>query len=147
MLKEQLLLKKTFSAQLGENQRKSSIKWAAVNLCFLSVIFYDVNIESSESSRFFYVAECIACGILFLSFLTNILTYIYHSWCTEKIVCENEAQKVLLNLSNSIVKSPESKVQTPSTIQNETMTIRNLSYQNYSERKRVLYCYVIYLIE
>lgn len=130
------LLDKAFNAQLSEKQRKSSIRWAAINLSFLSVIFYDIfNIKTNaETWTFYFYAECIAVSILSLSFATNLLTYIYHSWFTEKIVCDNEAQKVLLNLSSSSVKPPVLKVQMSSGMQ-DTMTIRNLSYQTYSERK------------
>lgn len=131
------LMDKSLIAQLNEKKRQSSLRWAAVNLCFLSVIFYDV-IKSAKVYReteVIYYVEIIASGILSLSFLTNMFQFIYHSWFTDKIVCENEAQCILLNLSsNSVVKSPAKSPQ-PAAVQNESINIRNLSYQTYSERK------------
>lgn len=131
------LIDKSLSAQLSEKKRKSSLKWAGVNACFLSVIVYDV----MKSAKFYsqreaiYYVELISCGILSLSLVTNIVQYIYHSWFTETIVCDNEAQQMLLNFSNnSIVKTPTPKPKTPAANINETINIRNLSYQNYSER-------------
>jgi hypothetical protein len=131
------LINQTFEVQLSEKKRSSSVKWASLNLCFLSFIFYDILTTTKfyrESLTFYYI-EVVACCILLLSFLTNVSTYIYHSWFSDKIVCENETQRILLNLSNnSVVRTPKAKVPTPAGKQNETINIRNLSYQAYSER-------------
>lgn len=134
------LLDKTFSNQLSERKRKSSLKWATLNLAFLSVIYYDVATDDkiSRESEYFYYIELVACAILSLSFITNVCTFIYNSFFIDKIVCDSETQKILLNLSNtsSLVKSPQPKItQAPSGNQNETINVRNLSYQTYSERK------------
>ena len=132
------LIDKTFKAQLSEKKRKSALRWAAVNLCFLSVILYDVKNSAKfyrETEAIYYI-EVIASGILSLSLFTNIIQFIYHSWFTEKIVCDNETQQILLNISNnSVIKSPVPKTQKPVVNPNETINIRNLSYQTYSERK------------
>jgi hypothetical protein len=128
------ILDKTFGIQLSEKKWRSALKWASVNVVFLSLIFYDAQASDFRGNTWYYI-ECAACVILSLSFVTNILTFIYHYWFTDKIICDNEAQRILLNLSNnSIVKTP-TKSQTPSEKQNDTMQIRNLSYQTYSERK------------
>lgn len=132
------LVDKTFNIQLSEKKRKSSLKWATVNAAFLSVIYYDISTTNKlalESELFYYV-ELAACAILSLSFATNILTFIYYTFFTDKVVCDSESQRFLLNLSNnSILKSPQPKIQAPTGNQNETINIRNLSYQTYSERK------------
>jgi hypothetical protein len=133
------LLDKTFNIQQSESRRKSSVKWATINLTFLSVIYYDIAASNkfSRESEYFYYVEVLACVILSLSFITNVFAFIYHTFFTDKVVCDNESQRLLLNLSStsSMVKLPQPKIQTPSVNQNETINIRNLSYQNYSERK------------
>lgn len=132
------LIDKTFSAQLSEKKRKSSLRWAAVNAGFLSVLLFDILTTKKYYSQIqqLYYVECIAATILSLSFLTNLIQFIYHSWFVDKIVCDNEDQRLLLNLSNnSIVKTPTSKIPMPVANQNETINIRNLSYQTYSERE------------
>lgn len=130
------LIDQSSKAQLSERKRKSSLKWAAINLCFVSVIFFDifsVSKYSSESLLIYYI-EYVSSGILLLSFATNILTFIYYSWFTDKIICDNEAQRILLNLSNnSVVRTPK-PVHTPKPSKKETINVGNLSYQNYSER-------------
>lgn len=132
------LIDKTFSAQLSEKKRKSSLRWAAVNAGFLSILLFDILTTKKyyrQIQQLYYV-ECIAATILSLSFLTNLIQFIYHSWFVDKIVCDNEDQRLLLNLSNnSIVKTPTSKIPKPVANQNETINIRNLSYQTYSERE------------
>lgn len=131
------LLDKTFDIQMSEKKRKSSLRWAALNLLFLSVIYYDVASKFPRENEVFYIIEVIACVILSLSFITNVLTFIFNSFFVDKVVCETETQKILLNLSNnsSILRSPQPKNQAPVGNPNETINIRNLSYQNYSERK------------
>lgn len=140
------LLDHTFNLQLSENKRKNSLRWAAVNLCFFCVIFADIKLTQKylRESLVYYYIECVASAILLLSFITNILTYMYYSWFTDKIVCDNETQRILLNISNSsIVRTAKPKVHAPAEKQNETVNIRNLSYQTYSERKlcRNLRCF------
>lgn len=135
------LLNKTFDIQLSEEKRKSSLKWATLNFGFLSVIYFDIATEDkiSRESEYFYYIELFACAILSLSFITNVCTFIYNSFFIDKVVCDNETQKILLNLSNtSLVKSPQPKIiQAPLGNQNDTINIRNLSYQTYSERKLI----------
>lgn len=132
-----LLIDKTFDAQMSERKRKSSLRWAGINSSFLSVLLFDIITTEKyyRQSELFYYAECIACTILSLSFLTNVIQFIYHSWFIDKIICDNEDQRILLNLSNNSVVKSKPKIPTPATNQNESINIRNLSYQNYSERK------------
>lgn len=133
------LLDKTCDIQLSENIRKSSFKWAAFNLCVISIVFYDIKASSKyyRENDFFYYAECFACLISILSFLTNVVRFISHSCFSEKVVCENEMQRVLLNLnsSNSIVKSTPLKTQPALGKQNESIKIQSLSFQNYNDSK------------
>lgn len=132
------LLEKSFSVQISEKKRRTSWMWAAINAGFLSLIVYDLVAAPKyrEEISFYFAAELLAAGILGLSFITNVCTLIYHSWFTDKIICENESQRILLNISkNSFVRTPApAKPQQPLD-QNETINIRNLSYQTYSERK------------
>lgn len=128
------ILDKTFKFQLSEKKRKSSIKWAALNFCFLSIIYYDIHNSRKFSERdYLYYIEVCSCGILSLSLLTNVLTFVYYSWFTDKIICENEAQRILLSLNNSCTVKTTPKVVKP--VNNDSISIRNLSYQTYSERK------------
>lgn len=138
-MQKQQLLDKTFSIQLSDKTRKSSLKWATLNAAFLAVIYYDIASTNkfSRESEYFYYIEVVACTILSLSFVTNVITYIYHTFFTDKIICDSADQKLLLNLSNTsaVVKTPQPKIQAPPI--NETINIRNLSYQTYSERKSI----------
>lgn len=131
------LVDKTFSQQLSEKKRKSAVKWGAVNVCFLSALYFDIHQKKIiyEDDYFFYL-EWLSCMILALSFVTNVVTFIYHSFFVETIVCENEEQKILLNLNNSAVKSPPKTPAANGNVAsfNDTINIRNLSF---SERK---YC-------
>lgn len=132
------LLDKTFSVQTSEKKRQTSWMWAAINAGFLSLIVYDLLAAPKyrEEISFYFAAELLAAGILALSFVTNVCTLIYHSWFTDKIICENESQRILLNISkNSFVRTPAPTKQQQPLDQNETINIRNLSYQTYSERK------------
>lgn len=132
----QNVLDKTFKHQLSEKQCKSSIKWAAINLCFLSVLYIDIfNIRKRENAAWIFFAEIAAFFILLLSFITNILSFIYHTFFTEKVVCDNESQRFLLNLNTNSAIKPAAKVQSPNNKHDDSITIRNLSYQAYSERK------------
>lgn len=133
------LLNKTFSAQLSENKRRSSVKWATLNLLGLSVILFDFLSTKefyveNEISLIYYI-ELVALIILSLSFTSNLFTFIYHSFFAERIVCENETQKILLNLSNnSLMKPQTAKPQKSSAHQNDNFSsIQNLSYQKYNE--------------
>jgi hypothetical protein len=133
------IVDKTFDIQLSEKKRRSSFRWATLNLTFLSVIYYDVattNKFARESESFYYI-EIAACLILGLSFITNVFTFIYHSFFVDKVVCDNENQKILLNLSNAMVKQPQPKIKAPPGNPNETINIRNLSYQTYSSERKL----------
>jgi hypothetical protein len=132
------IINKTFSAQLSENKRKSSLKWASLNIVGLSVILFDflstkeIGVENELS--IIDVIEIIALTILSCSFISNVITFIYHSFFAERIICENETQKILLNLSNSIVKSPTPQPPKSNINQNDNFSsIHNLSYQKYNE--------------
>lgn len=133
------VLDRTFSQQLSEKKRKSAVKWGSLNVCFLSALYFDIHQKKynfDEKDYFFYL-ECLSCLILSLSLVTNVMTFIYHSFFNEAIVCDNEEQKILLNLNNSTVKSPPKKPAPHGSIAsaNDTINIRNLSY---SERKHDL---------
>lgn len=132
------LLSKVFDSQLSETKRKSALKWAALNVFFLSMVLGDLLLTdkySRESLTFYYI-ELLASGILSLSFITNIITFIYHSF-SDKIVCENETQRILLNLGNNCSIKEPVKVQKPQENLNETINIQSLSFQTYSERELI----------
>lgn len=145
------LLDRTFSHQLSEKKRRSAVKWGSLNICFLSALYFDIHQKkhSYDENDYFFYLECLSCLILSLSLVTNVMTFIYHTFVVEKIVCDNEEQKILLNLNNSTVKSPSKKPAIQSNGASINDTIRNLSY---SERKRatgqlcaVLTIFVIFL--
>lgn len=133
------LLSKTFSAQLSEKKRKSSVKWATLNLIGLAVITFDILLTDEfyiKSKTYFYYIEFAALIILSLSFLSNFFTFIYHSCFVDKIVCDNETQKILLNLSNNatVVNTPPPKPIKSSVNTNDSFSsIQNLSFQKYNE--------------
>lgn len=133
------LIEKTCDIQLSENIRKSSFRWGAFNLCVISIIFYDIKASSKvyRENDFIFYAECLALLISILSFLNNVIRFISHSCFTDKIVCENEVQRVLLNLnsSNSVVKPAPPKSQPAHGKQNESVKIHSLSFQNYNDSK------------
>lgn len=135
-MKQVQLVDKTFSQQLSEKKRKSAVKWGSINVCFLSALYFDIHQKKKvydENDYFFYL-ECISCVILALSLLTNVMTFICHSFFVETIVCDNEEQKILLNLNSSAVKSPQKKPAASGNVAsfNDTINMRNLSF---SERK------------
>lgn len=133
------LLSKTFSAQLSEKKRKSSVKWATLNLVGLAVVSFDIWLAEEEvykSKTYFYYIELAAFIILSLSFLSNILTFIYHSFFVDKIICDNETQKILLNLSSNttVINTPPPKNVKSNVNTNDSFSsIQNLSFQKYNE--------------
>lgn len=131
-----MLINKTLNTQLSEKKRKNSLIWATVNLCFASVVIFDLWTTKNYWREYWLLIECAACFILSLSFITNICTYIYYTIFTGKVVCENENQRILLNLSsNSINMKTQPQIHTPQQKQNDTINVGNLSYQTYNERK------------
>ncbi|CRK97922.1 CLUMA_CG011297, isoform A [Clunio marinus] len=130
------IVNNTFNAQISEKKWKSSLKWATINICFMSFIIFDItNTKEFNKNSSIYYTECAASFILTLSLITNAFTFIYHFWFVEKVVCENETQRMLLNLSNnSLIKAPTPKIEKPVVLpQNDVFNVRNLSYQSYSE--------------
>lgn len=146
-MKQVQLVDKTFSQQLSEKKRKSAVKWGSINACFLSALYFDIHQKKfyDENDYFFYL-ECVSCVILVLSLMTNVITFIYHQFFVETIVCDNEEQKILLNLSNSMVKSPPKTPAASGNVAsfNDTINLRNLSF---SERKHATgsFCFPVAL--
>lgn len=140
------LLNKTFSAQLSEKKRKSAVKWASLNLTGIAIICFDFLRDSDahsydESRNWFYFIEVASLTILALSFVFNFLTFLYHSFFVDKIVCENETQKILLNLSNktTVVSSPASKPAKSLPNTNDSFTsVQNLSFQNFNDGELII---------
>jgi hypothetical protein len=133
------LIDKTLNLHLGEQKRKNAVKWITFNTLVLAVLFLDIyKTENLNQDFIFYWIEIVGCCILFLSLVKNIITYLYYVWSVDDIVCENEEQKILLALSsNSLIKKrPQAKECIDTPVLGENITnIRNLSWQNYGDRK------------
>lgn len=130
------LINKTLDLHLAEIKRKSSLKWSSFNFLILSVLVFDI--YKTDNRDKFYWIEITACIIILISLLKNIITYLYYTWFNEEIACENEEQRILLSLnkSNSFVKAPTtSKLSKQESNDMLAGSIRNLSWQNYAERK------------
>lgn len=135
------LINKTFSAQLSEKKRRNALKWATLNLTGIAVILGDFLITDesayyySNSKVYFYYIELAALTILSLSFVSNCLTLLYHTFFVDKIICDNESQKILLNLSNKtmVVSSPVAKPAKSSVNNDSFSSVQNLSFQKYND--------------
>lgn len=131
------LVDRASELHLGEIKRKSALRWSALNICILAILILDIYKTSKYYDPFFYYLEVAACIILGLSLLKNLLTYLYYTFFVGLVTCENEDQRLLLNLntSNSIVKS---KMQVETIKKQDTEetiwgSVRNLSWQNWSD--------------
>lgn len=141
------LINKTFSAQLSEKKRRNALKWASLNLTGIAVILGDFLItdESAyyiDSKAYFYYIELAALTILSLSFVSNCLTLLYHTFFVDKIICDNESQKILLNLSNKtmVMSSPVAKPAKSSVNNDSFSSVQNLSFQKYNDGElRIVY--------
>jgi hypothetical protein len=141
MHRSRVLVDKASELHLGEIKRKSAIRWSAFNVCILAILAFDIYTTSKHYDLIFYYIELAACFILILSFLKNILTFVYYTFFTHAITCENEDQRLLLNLSssNSIVKSKTDveTIKKQDTEAGETIwgSVRNLSWQSWGDCK------------
>lgn len=141
MHRSRQLVDKASEIHLGELRRKSAIRWSAFNLCILAILAFDIHKTSKHYDLIFYYVEMAACIVLSLSLLKNIFTLIYYTFFTQTITCENEDQRLLLNLntSNSIIKSNTdvAKIKKHDTEGGETIwgSVRNLSWQSWGDCK------------
>lgn len=123
------LVDKAIDHHYGELKRKSALKWSAFNICMLAILTFDIYKTSKHYDLIFYYVEMLACFILLISLFKNVITYFYYSFFIDQIVCENEDQRILLNLnnSNSFIKS-KSQVETSVKKQNtESETIWSIT--------------------
>lgn len=139
MHRSRSIIDKASELQLGELKRKSALKWSAFNVCILAILAFDIYKTSKHYDLIFYYVEMAACIVLILSLLKNVLTYIYYTFFTHAITCENEDQRLLLNLntSNSIVKAKTdiATIKKQDTEGSETIwgSVRNLSWQSWGD--------------
>lgn len=144
MQKSHKIVDRALDLHLGEQKRKSAIRWSALNVILLSILTFDIYSTALYYDLLFYYIEMIACIILSISLIKNILTYLYYTFFVDQVVCENEDQRILLNLSssNSMVKTTKSTLETVKKQDtNDTVwgSVKNLSWQSWGDRK----CYFI----
>lgn len=143
MQKSHLLVDKALDLHLGEQKRKSAIRWSAFNIILLSILTFDIHTTAMYYDLVFYYIEIIACTILTVSLIKNILTYFYYTFFVDQVVCDNEDQRILLNLSasNSILKTKstlETTIKKQDTDETVWGSVKNLSWQSWGDCKYII---------
>lgn len=138
MNKSNKIIDKALDLQMGEKKRKSAIKWTTFNVILLSILTFDIYKTAKHYDLLFYYIEFAACIILTISLLKNSLTFLYYTFFVEQIVCDNEDQRLLLNLntSNSTLikaKSTIEAVKKQDTEDNLWGNVKNLSWQSWGD--------------
>lgn len=139
MQKSQKIVDRALDLHLGENKRKSALKWSCFNIILLSILTFDLSATNYDNDLMIFV-EIAACVVIIISLFKNSLVYLYYTFFVEQIPCENEDQKILLNLSNSnsTLMKPKTTIETMRKQDaDETVwgSVKNLSWQSWGDSK------------
>jgi hypothetical protein len=131
--------KNVFDLHLGERKRKLALKWTCFNICMLAILIFDIYKTYQDYDLIFFYLESAACFVLMLSLLKNLITLIYYTFFIDLVVCENEDQRILLNLSssNSLIKSKSQVAAVKKQDTDETIygSVKSLSWQSWGDCK------------
>lgn len=135
-------LNNAFDHHMRSSKRQSALKWTVFNIAMLAILVFDINKSYKEYGMFWYYLEIGASFVLSLSLFKNIITYVYYTFFVDLVVCENEDQRILLNLSssNSLIKSKtQTAVQKQDTDSGDTIwgSVKSLSWQSWGDCKLI----------
>ncbi|XP_063707672.1 transmembrane protein 209-like [Culicoides brevitarsis] len=132
------LLNQSLQLQVTNKHRRNCLTYGALNALFLAILWFDISQQCPYSVSYWYYVEYVAAGILGVSLLYNILSYVYHRFLVSPLVVTEEQRKLLRldDVDGSFVVSPAKSQKLNTTMDKAAaanMNVSSLSWQSYNE--------------
>uniref|UniRef100_A0A336K9D8 CSON005613 protein n=1 Tax=Culicoides sonorensis TaxID=179676 RepID=A0A336K9D8_CULSO len=131
------LLNQSLTRQVINNHKRNCVIFGSINAVLLSIIWFDISQKCPYSFSYWYYCEYAAAGILSLSLIYYILSYMYHRYFVSPLKVTEDQRKLLRLDENdgtfviSPTKSPDPNVTFDKT--SAPINVSTLSWQSYNE--------------